>query len=88
MLYVLIDLTGFAGWTYPLRVIGRNSIAAYVMAHLVDDFASGSIKTHLGRDVFKSFGPNYEPMVEGIAILALYWLILVWMDRRRIYLRV
>jgi heparan-alpha-glucosaminide N-acetyltransferase len=88
VLYAVIDLTGFAGWTYPLRVIGRNSIAAYVMAHLLDSFLIGSFKTHLGGDVFKSFGTTYEPIVSGIAILATYWLILFWMDRRKIYLRV
>ena len=88
VLYALIDLTGYAGWTYPLRVIGRNSIAAYVMAHLFDDFILGSFKTHLGRDVFKNFGSTYEPLVAGAAVLAVYWLILFWMDRRKIYLRV
>ena len=87
-LYAAIDLTGYAGWTYPLRVIGRNSIAAYVMAHLVDDFVLGSFRTHLGNDVFKTFGPTYEPLFAGVAVLATYWMILFWMDRRRIYLRV
>ena len=57
VLYALIDLTGYAGWTYPLRVIGRNSIAAYCMAHLIDDFVRGSFRTHLGRDVFEVLGP-------------------------------
>ena len=88
LLYAAIDLTGFTAWTYPLRVIGRNSIAAYCIAHLLDDFVLGSIRTHLGRDVFSLFGPTYEPIVAGVAILGTYWLILFWMDRRGIYLRV
>ncbi|WP_435011836.1 acyltransferase family protein (plasmid) [Tundrisphaera lichenicola] len=88
LLYATIDLTGFTAWTYPLRVIGRNSIAAYCIAHLLDDFVLGSIKTHLGRDVFAVFGPTYEPLVAGASILGVYWLILFWMDRRGIYLRV
>ena len=88
LLYAVVDLTGYPGWTYPLRVIGRNSIAAYCLAHLLDDFVLGSYRTHLGRDVFSVFGPTYEPLVSGAAILATYWLILFWMDRRGIYLRV
>src|SRR5579871_5249802 len=36
--YAVIDVFGWRAWSYPLRVIGRNSIAAYVMAHLFDDF--------------------------------------------------
>jgi len=87
-LYAVVDVLGLKFWTYPLVVIGRNSIAAYCMAHLIDDFVTGSIKTHLGRDVFKAFGENYEPLAVGVALLASYWLILFWMDRRRIYLKV
>jgi heparan-alpha-glucosaminide N-acetyltransferase len=88
LLYALIDLTGYAGWTYPIRVIGRNSIAAYCLAHLIDDFIRSSFRTHLGRDVFEKIGGPYEPLLSGAAVLAVYWLILFWMDRRKIYLRV
>ena len=88
VLYALIDLTGYAGWTYPLRVIGRNSIAAYCLAHLIDDFILKSFKTHLGKGIFHHWGDAYEPLVAGAAVLAVYWLILFWMDRRRIYLKV
>ena len=88
LLYALIDLTGYAGWTYPLRVIGRNSIATYVMAHLIEDFIQKSFRTHLGQDVFEHWGGTYEPLVAGAAVLAVYWLILFWMDRRKIYLKV
>ena len=88
LLYALIDLTGYAGWTYPLRVIGRNSIAAYCIAHLIDDFIRGSFRTHLGPDFFHVGGDAYEPLIAGAAVLLVYWLILFWMDRRKIYLRV
>ena len=88
LLYALIDLTGYTGWTYPLRVIGRNSIAAYCLAHLIDDFIRGSFRTHLGGEVFRRWGDAYDPLASGAAVLAVYWLILFWMDRRRIYLKV
>jgi heparan-alpha-glucosaminide N-acetyltransferase len=88
VLYAAIDLTGFTGWTYPLRVIGRNSIAAYVLAHLIGDFILGSFRTHLGQGVFLRWGETYEPLASGAAVLAVYWLILFWMDRRKIYLKV
>jgi len=86
--YVVIDVIGLRGWSYPLRVIGRNSIAAYMMAHLIGDFTRQSFRTHLGPDVFAIFGEAYEPLVAGGTVLAVYWLILFWMDRRKIYLRV
>jgi predicted acyltransferase len=88
ILYAIIDLTGYPGWTYPLRVIGRNSIAAYCLAHLIGDFILSSFRTHLGHDIFDHWGKTYEPLVSGTALLAVYWLILFWMDRRKIYLKV
>ena len=86
--FAVVDVLGLRAWTYPLRVVGRNSIAAYVMAHLIGDFIVTSYATHLGHDVFRYWGPAYEPLVEGAATLATYWLILFWMDRRGIYLKV
>ena len=75
-------------WTYPFLVIGRNSIAAYCLAHLTGDFITGTFRTHLGSGAFQLLGERYEPLVEGASLLATYWLILFWMDRRRIYLKV
>ena len=86
--YLFNDLIGWTGWSYPLRVVGRNSIAAYMMDHMIRGFIVASITTHLGREIFKSFGAQYEPLVAGIAQLTILWLILFWMDRRKIYLRV
>jgi predicted acyltransferase len=86
--YALTDVLGLRAWAYPLRVIGANSIAAYCMAHLIHSFIVGSFRTHLGRDAFDSFGAAYAPFVGGIVVLIAYWLILFWMDRRRIYLRI
>lgn len=86
--YAVLDATGHPGWAMPLRVIGMNSIAAYCMAHLFDDFIIGSFKTHFGKDVFATWGTAYAPFVQGIAILTVYWLILFWMYRRKIFLRI
>lgn len=82
------DAIGRSGWSYPLRVIGANSIVAYCGSHLIEDFVKGSIQTHFGADVFASFGKEYEPFVSGVALLAIYWLILWWMYRNRIFVRI
>jgi predicted acyltransferase len=86
--YAVIDALGLAAWSFPLRVIGMNSIAAYCMAHLFEGFISKSIATHLGQDVYKTFGSPYEDFVRGIGVLLTLWLILFWMYRRRIFLRI
>jgi predicted acyltransferase len=86
--YLLTDVTGYAGWSYPLRVVGRNSIAAYVIAGTLEGFIGGSLTTHLGTSPFLAFGADFEPLAHGAAVLLVMWLILFWMDRRRIYLRI
>lgn len=86
--YLSTDLIGFSGWAYPLRVIGANSIAAYVMAHVLDGFIVDSFHIHLGAEIFKRCGDAYEPLCEGLAVVLVEWLILFWMYRRRILLRI
>jgi len=84
----LMDGMGYKKWAFPLVVIGMNSIAAYLIAHLFQDFIASSFRIHLGREVFQVFGPVFEPLVLGAAVLFTYWLILLWMYRRKLFLRI
>ena len=85
--YAILDLGLPQTWAYPLVVIGRNSIAAYLLAHLIDEFIIRAFRTHLGRDIFSRWGPH-ETLASGLVVLASYLVILVWMDRRRLYLKI
>jgi len=86
--YGVIESLGLRAWAFPLIVIGMNSIAIYCLVHLIDGFIIRSIKTHLGQDIFQYFGTRYEPLLTGAAALIVFWLILYWMYRRRIFLRI
>jgi predicted acyltransferase len=69
-------------------VIGVNSIAAYLIAHLFERFTFSSFRIHLGPDAFRFLGPGLEPLLLGAAVLLTYWLILYWMYRRKLFLRI
>lgn len=86
--YTVIDYFGWKRWAFPLIVIGMNSITAYCMSGLIEGFVSKNLRIHLGRDVFKVLGPGYETLLHGTAVLLVLWLILYWMYRRKIFLRV
>ena len=86
--YLLIDRWSRRRWAFPLVVIGMNSIAAYCMAHMFDGFIGSSLTTHLGADAFKVFGQAYEPLVHGALVLLVMWLLLFWMYRRKLFLRI
>jgi heparan-alpha-glucosaminide N-acetyltransferase len=84
----IIDVRGHKKWAFPLIVIGMNSMAAYLIAHLFESFLGDSLRIHLGSHPFQVFGVGPEPLLRGIAILLLYWLLLFWMYRRKNFLRV
>jgi predicted acyltransferase len=86
--YATTDMVGWRRWVFPLVVIGMNSIAIYCLDHLASDFIRGSFRTHLGRGVFQAAGAVYKPLLTGAATLAVFWLILFWMYRRRIFVKI
>ena len=89
LFYAVIDWRGWDRWAFPLVVIGMNSIAAYCIAHLVvEEFTVSSFKTHLGANVFQIAGETYAPFLQGLVVLTVYWLILFWMYRRSLFLRI
>lgn len=86
--YLILDVTGVRFWAFPLRVVGMNSIAAYCMAGLFESFISHNLTIHLGQAPFRALGGPYEPLLHGAGVLLVLWLILFWMYRRKIFLRV
>jgi heparan-alpha-glucosaminide N-acetyltransferase len=84
----IIDVKGFRRWSFPLVVVGMNSIAAYLIAHLWEDFIVANLHINLGYQVFRVFGTGLEPLMVGITVMLVYWLILFWMYRRKIFLRI
>jgi predicted acyltransferase len=86
--YALIEWKGWKRWSFPLLVIGANSIAVYIMSWTIEDFVSSALVRHLGRAPFAVFGPPFEPVLRGLAVVTVFWLILLWMYRRKIFLRI
>jgi heparan-alpha-glucosaminide N-acetyltransferase len=86
--YAILDICGVQFWAFPLRVIGMNSIAAYCMHGLIDGFIASSLNIHLGRRLFEILGEPYVPLLQGAATLLVLWLLLFWMYRRKLFLRI
>ncbi len=86
--YFVVDLRGFKRWAFPLVVIGANSIAAYLIAHGPDAYFSKQLTTHFGQKTFRVFGAAYEQLLLGGATLLVMWLILWWMYRRKIFVKI
>src|SRR5262249_1298223 len=84
----IIEVKGYRKWAFPLVVVGMNSIAAYCIAHFLEGFLSSSLRIHLGANFFRFAGAGMEPFYQGATILLLYWLILLWMYRQKLFLKI
>ena len=83
--HLVCDVGGLKGWAFPLTVIGANSIAAYVMSYATVPFIRSRIDSWFGF-LWKSSG-IYAPHILGLTVLTVVWLILYWMHRRKLYIR-
>ncbi len=88
LFYYLIDMRGWRKWAFWLVVIGINSIAIYVLVHLIDRFIIDSFRTHLGQNIFKALGEGNETLLSGGTVLLVFWLILYWMYRKKLFIRI
>ena len=86
--YALIDLKGWRRWAFPLIVIGMNSIAIYVMSWTMEDFVRWSLQVHLGGFFSALVPAPLLPVAYGIGVMLVLWMILFWMYRRKIFLRI
>lgn len=105
--YGIVDVAGYQRWTYPGRVFGANSIAAYVMGGLMGAWIGAMITTHTKAFAYfitkarveempaelpsiyqVLFGETLEPMFAKTAVFLVMFGILLWMYRRKIFIRI
>jgi predicted acyltransferase len=98
--YWVVDVAGWRRWAAPFVTYGRNAIAVYVGAGLLADTllavkwlqADGvvaSLWQRLYQALYASWLPAYgASLAWALTMVALFYLLALWMDRRGIYLKV
>jgi heparan-alpha-glucosaminide N-acetyltransferase len=84
----IVDVKGQRRLAFPLIVVGMNSIAAYLIAHLFENFVQSSFKINLGAGFLNVFGTSLEPLFLGALSLGIYWLILYWLYKNKVFIRI
>jgi hypothetical protein len=56
--------------------------------HVATDYVIRSFRIHLGSVVFDRIAPPFQPIALGAAALMVFWIILVWMYRNRLFVRI
>ncbi len=87
--YGIVDVAEKKNWSFFLMVIGANSIAAYVIADGgLRSFIHKSLYIHLGQHFDEIFGAAYAPLISGGITLFFIWLILYWMYKKKIFIKI
>jgi predicted acyltransferase len=85
-------------FSFPLVVVGMNSIVMYMLSQLTKSWTRDTIKIHFGY--FDSFGPilnpfgptiwngQYGPIVQSASTLLMFWLFCWWLYRQKIFVRI
>ena len=84
LFYWVIDVRGYRRWTVPLAVIGCNSIFIYMFPSFVP---LGHLVSIFTKDMVASSG-QLGPLLRDVIVLVVQWLILFWMYRHKIFVKV
>jgi predicted acyltransferase len=84
LFYWVIDIKGYRKWAFFFIVIGMNSILIYFLSDVVD-FAK--IANFFVEGIAKQTG-IFAPLVPVIAILTVKWLLLLFLYRHKIFIKV
>lgn len=87
LFYMLIDVLGFRPWAFPFVVIGANALAIYVIWDLkslnpfpmMSKALIGGLAEHCGSG---------GPFLLAFTAILLWWLILFYLYRQKIFIRI
>lgn len=84
MFYLVIDVLGFRKWAFGFVVIGMNAIAVYMATHLVNFRNIGGV--FVGG--LEKYTGNWYPLIYALAGFAVVWLILLWLYRKKTFIKI
>ena len=95
--YFLLDIKGWRAWAFPLVVYGSNAIFAYVAPilfkfYVLQAFRWPGPKVNL-QDAYINalsgwFGIIWGSWLYTISYMLFWWLVVLWLYRRKMFLRV
>ena len=84
LFYLVIDIWGYKKWALFFVVIGMNAITVYVATHLFDFRMIGNVFV---GGLLKWMGP-WAGFIKASAALAVIWLILYWMYKKKTFIKI
>lgn len=85
LVYWIVDVRGFRRWTFYFRVIGMNSIAIYM---LVNTNLITAFEDYLFGGLVAKSPVTWNAFAAAIAFQATCWLVLLFLYRKKLFLKV
>ena len=86
LFYWLVDVKGWQGWSFFFRVIGVNSITIYLAQRLI---GFRMVNNNLVVPFLKLVPcDGFVRIVSAATYIALCWLFLLWLYRRKVFLKI
>ncbi|GHU94065.1 DUF5009 domain-containing protein [Bacteroidia bacterium] len=85
LFYYLVDVKNFTRWTFPFRVIGLNSITIYIASMLIN---ISFIAHSLFGGIISVFPAAWATLLAGLFYTATCWLLLYFLYRQKLFLKV
>ncbi|MBQ6087800.1 MAG: DUF5009 domain-containing protein [Bacteroidales bacterium] len=85
LFYWLIDVKGWKGWTPFFKVIGMNSITVYLAMRIID---FGKISNFFFGGLAGLFPEPWSKMISTAAFTFIVWLFLLFLYKKKVFLKV
>jgi predicted acyltransferase len=85
LFYWLIDVRKFQKWAFFFKVIGMNSLATYLLYYFINFYYTSTL---LFYGLYAFAPEQWHKVIEAIGALALVWLTLYLMYRKKLFLKV
>ncbi len=83
--YYVVEVLQWRKWTFPLIVVGSNSILIYSLSIMLRGWVDDALAVFTGR--FALFG-DVAPILQAFAIVAVFWSVNYFFYKRRIFLKI
>jgi predicted acyltransferase len=82
--YWIVEVKGYRKWTFPLVVIGANSIFIYSVHQVLQGWLDRAVGVFTLR--FEFFG-DFAPVFQACAVLLVLWYLCYWLYQRKIFFK-
>jgi len=82
--YWVVEVLGYQKWTFPLVVVGANSIFIYSVANVLREWLDRAVGVFTLN--FKWLG-DFAPVAQSCAVLLVMWYLCYWLYQRKIFLK-